>query len=182
MLLHEQAVREEHVMSVARAMMSAARTAPKGCGIDNLEIGAVGMPHLADLAVAMRRIGDRDGRAFFLRDADNIESSQAVVLIGCRSGVRGLNCGMCGYPTCREKRELAPSTPCSFDVTDLGIAVGAAVSVAADFRVDNRIMYSAGVAARELDYLPNCSIIYAIPLSVSGKSIYFDRQSKCSAR
>lgn len=182
MLLQENQTREEHVASVARAMMTAARTAPKGCGVDDLEIALAAGPELEDLAAAMRRIGERDGKAFFLRDAANVAASQAVVLVGCRGGVRGLNCGMCGYPTCRQKRDLAPATPCSFDVTDLGIAVGSAVAVAADFRVDNRIMYSAGVAARELGYLEGCSIIYAIPLSASGKSIYFDRTDKCTAR
>lgn len=182
MILNEKQTREEHIISAARAMMSAARTAPKGCGVDNLEIGVVGRPELDSLADAMRRIGERDGKDFFLRDAANVANSQAVVLIGCRQGIRGLNCGMCGYPTCREKRDNAPYTPCSFDVTDLGIAVGAAVSIAADFRLDNRIMYSAGVASRELGYLPECPIIYAIPLSVSGKSIYFDREGKCRAR
>lgn len=182
MLLNERQTREELVLSAARAMMAAARTAPKGCGVDNLEIGVVSARELGELAESMRGIGEREGRDFFLRDAGNIENSQAVVLIGCKSGVRGLNCGMCGYPTCREKRDKAPCTPCSFDVTDLGIAVGAAVSIAADFRVDNRIMYSAGVAAGELGYLPGCTIIYAIPLCVSGKSIYFDREGKCRAR
>ena len=31
------------------------------------------------LAEAMRRIGERDGKGFFLRDAGNVEQSQAVV-------------------------------------------------------------------------------------------------------
>ena len=71
-------------MSVAKAMMSAARTAPKGCGVDNLEIAALGLSRLSRLARKMREIGERDSKAFFLRDADNVENSQAVVLIGTR--------------------------------------------------------------------------------------------------
>ena len=82
-------------MSVAKAMMSAARTAPKGCGVDNLEIAALGLSRLSRLARKMREIGERDSKAFFLRDADNVENSQAVVLIGTRRAVRGLNCGLC---------------------------------------------------------------------------------------
>ena len=58
-------------MSVAKAMMSAARTAPKGCGVDNLEIAALGLSRLSRLARKMREIGERDSKAFFLRDADN---------------------------------------------------------------------------------------------------------------
>ncbi|HIW98278.1 MAG TPA: ferredoxin [Candidatus Tidjanibacter gallistercoris] len=182
MILRENESREEYVMSVARAMMTAARTAPKGCGVDNLEIAALGLSRIARLARKMREVGERDGKAFFLRDADNVEHAQAVVLIGTRHAVRGLNCALCGYPTCREKRDGAPSVPCVFDVTDLGIAVGSAVSVAAECRVDNRILYSAGVAARELGFLDDCPIVYAVPLSVSGKNIFFDRAGKCSAK
>ena len=74
-------------MSVAKAMMSAARTAPKGCGVDNLEIAALGLSRLSRLARKMREIGERDSKAFFLRDADNVENSQAVVLIGTRRAV-----------------------------------------------------------------------------------------------
>lgn len=67
-------------------------------------------------------------------------------------------------------------------MTDLGIAVGSAVATAADLRVDNRVLYSAGVAAREMWLLGDCAIIYAIPLSVAGKDIYFDRKSPSCAR
>ncbi|MES0344415.1 MAG: DUF2148 domain-containing protein, partial [Anaerolineales bacterium] len=40
--------------------------------------------------------------------------------------------------------------------------------------VDNRIMYRAGVVARELGLI-DADYVMGIPLSVSGKSIYFDR-------
>ena len=48
--------------------------------------------------------------------------------------------------------------------------------------MDNRILYSAGVAAKELGFLDDCAIIYAVPLSVNGKNIYFDRFAKCGAK
>lgn len=179
-MIKEKDSRAEQLFSVAKAMMTAARTAPKGCGIDNLDIAALDSQELLKLAETMREIGAQSGKEFFLRDAGNVEHSQAVVLIGCKAAVRGLNCGLCGFPTCRDKKQSAPSTPCSFDVTDLGIAVGSAVSIATDHRVDNRIMYSAGVAAHHLGYLENCPIVFAIPLSASGKSIFFDRQSQCA--
>ena len=181
MVIREEDSREKHVLEVAKSMMTAARTAPKGCGIDHLEMAVLTGEDINRLAAEMRRLGELHGRGFFLRDADNVENSQAVVLIGCHSAVRNLNCGLCGSPTCREKQTAAPAVPCTFDVTDLGIAVGSAVAMAADFRIDNRILYSAGVTAREMKFLPDCSIVYAIPLSVNGKSIYFDRASKCQA-
>ena len=127
-------------------------------------------------------MGWRDGNAFFLREADNVDPAQSVVLCVTRHAGLGLNCALCGYPSGSENRDGAPSVPCVFDVTDLGIAVGSAVSVAAECRVDNRILYSAGVAARELGFLDDCPIVYAVPLSVSGKNIFFDRAGKCSAK
>lgn len=61
-------------------------------------------------------------------------------------------------------------------MTDLGIAVGSAVSVAADNRIDNRVMYSAGKGALKAGMLPpDVKIAYGIPLSISSKSIYYDR-------
>ena len=59
---------------------------------------------------------------------------------------------------------------------DLGIAIGSAVSVATDARVDNRVMFSIGRAAMEMKLLGDrvCQMV-GIPLSVSGKSPFFDR-------
>ena len=47
---------------------------------------------------------------------------------------------------------------------DLGIAVGSAVSIASDFRIDNRIMYSAGLVAIKTGLLPR-SVKVAIGIS-----------------
>lgn len=177
MITKEENTRTEQLIEVGKAMMAAARTAPKACGIDHVEIAMVTGEDLGKLAAAMRAIGEKNGRTFFSRDAANVEASGAVVLIGTRDLVRGLNCGLCGYPTCEERTAKAPKTPCSFAVNDLGIALGSAASIAADNRVDSRIMYSAGVAAGELGMLPNCRAIFAIPVSATGKSIYFDRKA-----
>lgn len=175
MITHENDSREEYLAEAGKAMMAAARTAPKGRGADNLEIAMVTGSKLGRLAEAMYDIGDRPGGGSFARDAANVENSSAVVLIGVKYGIRGLNCGWCGYPTCAEKKDKAAETPCSFDIMDLGIAVGSAVSLAADLRIDNRIMYTAGIVAGRLGFLKETGAILAIPLSCSGKSIYFDR-------
>ena len=60
-------------------------------------------------------------------------------------------------------------------MADLGIALGSAVKTAQIHNVDNRIFYSAGVAALSLGYLPDCTTAYGIPLSITGKNIFFDR-------
>ena len=41
MILNERESRHEHVLHVARQMMTAARTAPKGKGVDIIEIAMV---------------------------------------------------------------------------------------------------------------------------------------------
>jgi len=83
---------------------------------------------------------------------------------------------MCGFKNCDEKNQY-PNHPCAFNTGDLGIAIGSAVSVAMEHRVDNRIMYTVGQAALEMGILgPEVKIIYGIPLSASGKNPFFDRK------
>ncbi len=49
--------------------------------------------------------------------------------------------------------------------------------MAADSRVDSRVLYSAGRAALSLKLMDaDVRMIMAVPLSVSGKSIFFDRK------
>jgi uncharacterized ferredoxin-like protein len=57
----------------------------------------------------------------------------------------------------------------------MGIALGSAVKTAGILNVDNRIMYRAGVVAREMDLI-DADFVMGIPLSATGKSIYFDRK------
>jgi uncharacterized ferredoxin-like protein len=48
--------------------------------------------------------------------------------------------------------------------------------MAADFRIDNRIMYTAGKAAVELGMLgDDVKIAYGLPLAAKGKNPFFDR-------
>ncbi len=57
---------------------------------------------------------------------------------------------------------------------DLGIALGSAVKTASIHNVDNRIMYRAEVVARKLGMIEG-EVVVGIPLSVTGKSPFFDR-------
>ena len=115
------------------------------------------------------------GQLICTRDSGNVDNSVAVVLSGCTGNYFGLDmCGMCGFENCRECRNAGAR--CVFTVSDLGIAVGSAVSVAADHRIDNRVMYSVGRAALKAGMMPDdTAICYGIPLAISSKSIFFDR-------
>lgn len=173
MILNEKDARADQILATARAMMAAARTAPKACGVDRLEIITFHGDDLATLAHEMRRYGEQTGMKFFLRDAGNVENAGAVVMIATPYAAFKLNCGYCGFARCADKPE---AIPCAFNTNDLGIALGSAVSVAADHRIDSRIMYSVGQAALNLGWLGDCRAAIGIALSCTGKSPFFDRQ------
>ncbi len=175
-LFFEEDIRKKAVLNVAESMLAAARTAPKASGVDRLVMAVAEGDTIQKLAGQMKKmVQDGEARDFFTRDADNILRSEAVVLIGTKIKAHGLDCGLCGFPNCAEKNKN-PGCPCIFNTGDLGIAIGSAVSIAADARIDNRIMYSVGQAARRLGLLgEDVKIVYGIPLCCSGKSPFFDR-------
>lgn len=85
----------------------------------------------------------------------------------------GLDCGHCGYATCAEKPQ---GNPCAINCIDVGIAIGSAVSRAADMRVDSRVLFSAGLAAEARGcWAKALGQVYAIPISIGSKSPFFDR-------
>jgi uncharacterized ferredoxin-like protein len=165
---------------VAELMDIAARTAPKARGQDFVVTRIVEGEALKSLADKMVEMGERTERKFLVRDAKNVAASEVVLLIGLKDGQQaGLNCSACGVPTCDN---LAPNSysgqfsgpQCAFRVLDLGIASGSAAKTASLLNVDNRIMYTVGAAAREMGLL-DADLAVGIPLSATGKNIYFDR-------
>jgi uncharacterized ferredoxin-like protein len=159
-------------MQAVGQMMTAARTAPKGKGIDIIEIVAVEGRDLETLSEKTRELGETLGYQFFLRDAQNILSAEAVVLIGTRAADQGLNCAHCGYATCAAKPQ---AVPCAINSVDVGIAIGSACATAADLRLDTRVMFSVGYAAQALNLPQGCKSVFAIPVAASSKSPFFDR-------
>ena len=174
------------VMMIASLMAVSARTAPKGKGKDTILTRIVSGEDLRRLADEMVSIGEKTGIPPFPRDAHNIRDSAVCVLIGCKGTEDlGLNCGGCGYSTCKEMKEKVMYSPvrglytgpnCVIKMADLGIATGSAAKTAQIHNADNRILFTAGVAALSLDLLPECTCAYGIPLSVTGKNIFFDRK------
>lgn len=175
MIQNERDIRHEHVLDVARQMMTAARTAPKGKGVDIIEVALVTGDDVKVLSDKMVAMVEEHGMKFFLRDADNILSAEGIVLIGTHEQAQGLNCGHCGYATCAGRAE---GVPCAINSVDVGIAIGSACATAADMRVDTRVMFSAGLAAQHLNWLKDCKMVMAIPVSASSKNPFFDRKPK----
>ena len=182
-------VEREAVRMVAAMMASSARTAPKARGVDDIETMIVDASDLELLAGAMEDKAKEELphlSSVFVRDAGNVRNSDRVLLIGVMGSPKKieqpLDCGACGYKNCEQllkarKREGKDfSGPvCMFQAMDLGIALGSAAKLASEFNVDNRMMYTIGAAAKKLRLLDS-DIVIGIPLSVTGKSIYFDRK------
>ena len=165
------------VDQVVELMALAARTAPKAKGVDNLVIVAARATAKDQLTSEMRRIVQEDGGLpNFERDAGNVDKAAVVLLLGQRVKPLGPKpCGFCGFKDCEDN--LKNSGLCAISIGDLGIALGSAVSVAAAPHVDNRIMFTLGRAAINLNLFDDkeVRVAYGIPISVSGKNPFFDR-------
>lgn len=165
---------------VAELMAVAARTAPKTKGEDCLVMCIVDGPELQLLSRKMLEFGVKTGKKNFDRDGRNVAASDSVLLIGIKDATTaGLNCGACGVEIC----ELLPVNSvegefrgpnCAYRLLDMGIALGSAAKMAGLLNADSRIMYRAGVVARELGMI-DADFVMGIPISATGKSIYFDR-------
>ncbi|HEX9908416.1 MAG TPA: DUF2148 domain-containing protein [Thermoplasmata archaeon] len=168
---------------VGELMAVAARTAPKAAGQDFIEVKVLSDSERVTLGNDMVQIGKERGIWGFERDGQNVLDSQAVVLIGLlpHKGA-GLNCGACGFASCEEFNNKSYSGDfdgpnCFLRALDLGIALGSAAKVASELNVDNRIMYRLGVSAKRLG-LSKSRALHGIPLSATGKNIFFDRPQK----
>ena len=177
----KQTLVQDAVDTICQLMSVAAVTAPKTKGEDFIEVLAISGESLHTLGQAMIAYGEKSGKKNFDRDGKNVLSSDAVVLIGLKApNTCGLNCGACGYELCDEFLGAPHSHGeftgpfCAYRLLDMGIALGSAVKTAGLFNADNRIMYRIGVAARQMG-LVDWEFVMGVPLSVTGKSIYFDR-------
>ncbi|MDD1769914.1 MAG: DUF2148 domain-containing protein [Methanomassiliicoccales archaeon] len=174
---------KQTVRSVAGLMEIAARTAPKAVGVDFIEAKVLTEQQRVRLGNDMIKLAKERNIPGFERDGRNVLDSDAVVLIGLmpHKGA-GLNCGGCGYASCEEFNKHSHDGDfhgpnCVLRMLDMGIALGSAAKVASNMNVDNRIMYRVGVSAKRLG-LSKANIVHGIPLSATGKNIFFDRQPK----
>ena len=164
---------------VAELMAISARTAPKARGQDYVVTKVIEGEDCLALAEEMVKFGERTGKRDFDRDAANVRNSPVVLLIGIKDAKTvGLNCSACGAEKCIEPNtyEGEFSGPqCAFRLLDMGIALGSAAKMSSLLNVDNRIMYRAGVVARQMGLI-DADFVMGIPLSATGKNIYFDRK------
>jgi uncharacterized ferredoxin-like protein len=179
---------KETVEMVINLMAVSARTAPKAGGKDFLEIVVITEEtKLKEIADTMKDYASKStNEAFWLRDASNIENSEALLLIGLSKPVTaGYDCGGCGYNSCEEfsknremqEKEMGYSGPhCVMRMMDIGVALSSAAKTASMLNVDNRVQQRVGAAARALSYI-KAEVVMGIPVSITGKNIFFDRKA-----
>lgn len=173
-------IREKELIDVALkqagiSMMARAKTAPKAKGIEALEYILLEKEDFAPLIEETKKQAYEYDIPFFIRDAKNLETSDLLLLIGCIDEPRNVpNCGFCGYKDCEENRSGRGN--CIYPSIDLGIAVGSALSLGQTLGVDSRVMMTLGKAAMNLDLFEKpVRAVIALPLSMTKKSLYFDR-------
>jgi len=178
----------EAAIRTAVFIAASARTSPKARGVDNIITAIVSGKEKEKLAEAMEDKAKQKSRigSIFKRDAELVRQSICVLLVAVKGTQpkkpsNPINCGACGYSGCAEfiasekKRGEDFTGPiCIFEALDLGIALGSAIKTASIMNVDNRLMYTIGAAAKKISMIEG-DVIIGIPLSCTGKNIYFDR-------
>lgn len=192
---------KEAVREAAKIIGISIRTAPKSAGVDDIAYKILSDSEKKDITAEIKRFcrllqrgrAEDEKRAIELdwySDAGAVAKSDCLILIGVKGrNPLGMNCGGCGFKDCKEFLKAVPPETihmpgpfCSFKLLDLGIALSSAAKAASGLGIDNRIMYRAGLAGYRLGLLKGYSPIMALPLSASGKNIYFDRIEKSEAR
>ena len=180
---------EDAVLIAAKLMAASARTAPKARGVDRTLTMIVTGKEKEIIAKAMEQKATqkKNFAATFLRDAENVRKTSTILLIGVKGTVpkkpeNPMNCGACGNAGCADFIKAEKKTGedftgpiCILEAMDLGIALGSAAKQASELNIDNRLMYTIGAAAKAAK-LMDADVIIGIPLSATGKNIYFDRR------
>lgn len=170
----DDAIFRKALEQAAIAMVGRAKTAPKARGIDHLIYRIAEKDDIVALSKEIEALGIEKDVPFFIRDSRNIQNLEYIVLIGVKDLARGVpQCGFCGYENCGHK--LKNIGRCAYDLLDMGVAIGSALSLGQQLGIDSRVMYTLGKAAMRLGYLPEAEVAVGIPLSISEKSIFFDR-------
>ncbi len=171
MIYKEEDLKKSAILQSISLVTAAIRTAPKAIGLNPIAILVLTEEDKDRLADKMATYEKHP----FPRDSRNVKDADAIILVGAKTLYIRLDCGLCGYPDCKTSENNGG--PCIFNTIDLGIALGSAVSTLADLKIDNRIMYTPGIAAIDMGLFPKeYNIVMGIPLKIESKNIFFDRK------
>lgn len=188
-------LRIETVVQVAKLMAASAITAPRSGG----QLMLKGKPNFLETTIIddrdtfntlsewMRRRGRERRENIWFRDADVVDSIDAVLFVGLKDWYPpNYDCGACGFATCAEflhatkkirddSNELEFKGPtCNLRDVDLGVAIGSAAKTAAIHSVDCRCQTRIAVAARKLGVIDS-DLAVGLSLSLTQKAVSFDR-------
>ena len=79
MILNERDARHEHILQVARQMMTAARTAATCYGIDIIEVALITDEEIKHLSETMVAMLEEHGLKYFLREAGNMVYGDSLI-------------------------------------------------------------------------------------------------------
>ena len=195
-------IEKSAVIEAAKIIGISIRTAPKSAGADDIlykilsdtqKLAVVSELKKTASLLIKENNDERIKKATELdwhSDTDALDKSDCVIIIGVRGKKPlGFNCGGCGFRGCQEflgakppQTIFMPGPFCMFKLLDLGIALSSAAKTASSLNIDNRIMYRVGLAAYSLGLLEDCNPIIGLPLSATGKNIFFDRKEKIEAK
>jgi len=163
---------------ISKLLILNAQTAPKALGREDIVIELVNKESDRQKIVEKsKEIAKSSGFSFYERDAINCSEISNIILIGYKIFYHKLDCGFCGFTTCKECEKN--NGMCAVSITDAGIAIGSMIKLASIFGVDNRIMLSIGRAATEVGFFKEkVGGAYGIPLSATTKNPFFDRKIK----
>ena len=89
---NERDGRVGRVIQAGRQMLTAARTAPKGRGVDIIECALLDKDDIARVSETMKVLYAETGREVYNRDSDNIMKADAMFVVATRDMPLGLNC------------------------------------------------------------------------------------------
>ena len=103
MLVKDHELERDSIYMVAKLMCLAARTAPKGGGVDNIVTAVVSKDTKEKLVSEMRMIGKELKKLkVYTINADMVEASDVVVLIGTKfKRLMIPTCNFCGFKDCQ---------------------------------------------------------------------------------
>ena len=111
MLIKGKELDKDSLHQVAQLMCLAARTAPKGGGVDTITTAVVSKDTKDRLAAEMRKIGEEHSMKAYFLNSEEVDESECVVLIGAtlkRYLIK--TCNFCGFDGCKENRKANHGT------------------------------------------------------------------------
>ena len=179
---------KEAAEMVVNLMAVSARTAPKAGGKDFLEIVVItANDDLQRIAEAMKGYAPQEHQRILLAEGCGQHRAFRRAAAGWTQGVQRRRLRLRRLRPSRLQRfhgEPARSCDkamgyigphCALRMMDIGVALASAAKTAGILNVDNRVQQRVGAAARALGTHPRRGC-HGNPVSISGKSIYFDRK------